>query len=189
VVMGPSGAGKTTLLTTISVLLPSSRGRLALDGEVLYDSASGVFVPPHRRRVAVVFQTLALFPHMTVWENVAYPLRGRAKERRARAVGWLTRTRVPDLADRLPQTLSGGEAQRVALARALASEPRALLLDEPFSALDSRLRVELGEELRALVAELGLVALFVTHDRQDAAALASRTLCIERGRLVEDGPG
>jgi molybdate transport system ATP-binding protein len=182
-VMGASGAGKSTLLATVAGLVPLERGRIALGDEVLADTSRGVLLPPHRRRVALVFQSLALFPHLRAWENVAYGLRGGARgERRARALAWLERTHVGHLVDRQPSTLSGGEAQRVALARALASEPRALLLDEPFSALDSGLRAELGAELAALVSELRMPALFVTHDERDAR-LASRVLELDGGRL------
>jgi ABC-type sulfate/molybdate transport systems ATPase subunit len=183
-VMGRSGAGKSTLLATIAGLVRPSAGRIALDGAVLFDGERGVFVPPHRRRVALVFQSLALFPHLSVWENVAYGLSPASREaRKQRAVGWLTRARVGHLADRAPATLSGGEAQRVALARALASEPRLLLLDEPFSAVDARLRRELGEELQSLVAAAGIPALLVTHHQEDATSLGSRLLVLEAGRL------
>lgn len=189
VVMGHSGAGKTTLLATIAGLATTAVGRIVLDGVVLLDSENRKLVPPHERRVALVFQSLALFPHLRAWENVAYGLPPMKREaRRERALGWLARARVGDLADRQPSTLSGGEAQRVALARALASEPRALLLDEPFSALDLPLRRQLGTELRALVGEIGVPTLLVTHDREDAASLGSRLLVLEAGRLHGDAP-
>lgn len=184
-VMGPSGAGKSTLLFTIAGLLRPRRGRVALGDEVLVDTERSVFVPAHHRRLALVFQSLALFPHLSAWENVAYGLPGALPraERRARAQAWLERTRVGALAGRSPTTLSGGEAQRVALARALASEPRALLLDEPFSALDASLRAELGAELAALVTELRLPTVFVTHDERDAR-LAARVVALAAGRLA-----
>lgn len=185
VIMGPSGAGKTTLLTTIAGLLRPASGRIALDGVALFDASTGDSVPPHRRRVALVFQSLALFPHLSVWRNVAYGIRCvPAAERRQRALAWLTRTRVAHLVDRRPATLSGGEAQRVALARALASEPRVLLLDEPFSALDTPLRRRLGAELKALVEEVQIPTLLVTHDAIDAAELGTRVLWLEAGRIV-----
>ena len=192
-VTGPSGAGKTTLLTTIAGLVTPEAGRIALDGLELFDADRRVSVPPHRRRVALVFQSLALFPHLSAWENVAYGLpRGRdgalpgapRAPRRERALLWLERARVAHRADRLPASLSGGEAQRVALARALASEPRALLLDEPFSALDDDLRGQLGADLRALVGQLDIPAILVTHHREDAASLGSRTLALSRGAVV-----
>jgi molybdate transport system ATP-binding protein len=187
-VSGPSGAGKTTLLLAVAGLLTPDAGRIVLDGVELFASDRRTSVPAHRRRVALVFQSLALFPHLSAVENAAYgvPEHGRAA-RRETALRWLERARVAHLADRLPSSLSGGEAQRVALARALASEPRALLLDEPFSALDGELRQELGADLRALVEQLGIPAVLVTHHREDAAALASRVLTLGQGRLVDGG--
>jgi molybdate transport system ATP-binding protein len=188
VVSGPSGAGKSTLLLTIAGLIRPRTGRVTLDGEVLFDDATGTFVPPHRRRVALVFQSLALFPHLTAWQNVAYGLAHLPRAlRRERALGWLARTRVADLADRSPGTLSGGEAQRVALARALACEPRALLLDEPFSAMDPALRRELRTELLRLVVELDLPTLLVTHEREDAGSITSRVVELGAGRIVAGG--
>jgi molybdate transport system ATP-binding protein len=188
-VMGPSGAGKTTLLTTIAGLVRAERGRIELAGAELFDGDTGTFVPAHRRRVALVFQSLALFPHLSARDNVAYGLPARTRaQRRDRALAWLTRARVGHLADRAPSSLSGGEAQRVALARALASEPRALLLDEPFSALDGKLRQELGAELRELVGDLGIPALLVTHHEEDATTLGSRRLVLEAGRVSAESP-
>lgn len=186
-IMGPSGAGKTTLLQCIAGLVRPSGGRIAVDGETLFDAEARVFLAPHRRKVALVFQSLALFPHLSVWENVAYGLRDRrSRSRRDAAVGWLERVRAGALADRVPATLSGGEAQRVALARALASEPRLLLLDEPFSALNQELRLELGEVLRELLAATRVPVLLVTHDAADARRLASRILSLDAGRLIGD---
>ena len=164
-------------------------GRVALAGAELFNSETGASVPAHQRRVALVFQSLALFPHLSAWENVAYGLRAVPRgARRERALAWLGRTHGGPLADRAPASLSGGEAQRVALARALASEPQALLLDEPFSALDRGLRQQLGAELKALVSELGIPAVLVTNHPEDAERLGSRTLWLERGRLA-DPPG
>jgi len=186
-VMGPSGAGKTTLLQCIAGLVHPSSGRIVIDGEPVFDSAKGLFVPPHLRRVAFVFQSLALFPHLSVWENVAYGLPGGAGgARRERALTWLERARVTELANRVPSTLSGGEAQRVALARALASEPRLLLLDEPFSALNQELRIELGDVLRELLMATNLPVLLVTHDLADARRMASQILSLDGGRVVGD---
>ncbi|MFO0629690.1 MAG: ATP-binding cassette domain-containing protein [Polyangiales bacterium] len=188
-VMGPSGAGKTTLLACIAGVLRPSAGRVIVGDDRLYDEDARVFVPPHRRRVAMVFQTLALFPHLTVWENVAYGLRAETpRARRDASMAWLERVRAAGLADRSPSTLSGGEAQRVALARALASQPRLLLLDEPFSSLNPSLRVELGDLLRALLAETPVPVLLVTHDLADARRLASRILQLDAGRIVGDDP-
>jgi molybdate transport system ATP-binding protein len=191
-VMGPSGAGKSTLLSAIAGLVVPDSGRIVLDGAVLFeagsDAAGRAVVPAHRRRVALVFQSLALFPHLSAWENVAYGLPERARaERRERAHEWLARTHVAHLADRYPASISGGEAQRVALARALASEPRAVLLDEPFSALDTALRQTLGSELVSLVAELDIPALLVTHHAEDATRLGARVVELVGGRVVGEG--
>jgi ABC-type sulfate/molybdate transport systems ATPase subunit len=171
VLFGPSGAGKSTCLSVIAGLLAPKRGRITLGSERL--SA----LPAHRRRVALVFQSLALFPHMSALENVAYGARSEPER-------WLERMHVSHVSARRPAQLSGGEAQRVALARALASDPRVLLLDEPFSALDSALRAQLSGELKAVVAELQIPTLLVTHDRADAAALGERTVTLEHGRVV-----
>jgi molybdate transport system ATP-binding protein len=180
-VMGGSGAGKSSLLTTIAGLLRPTDGQIVLDGEVLFDSDARIVVAPHKRRVGLVFQSLALFPHLNVWQNVAYGLPVRDL-RRERAMYWLARTHVEHLAERRLATLSGGEAQRVALARVLASEPRAMLLDEPFSALDEALRIRIGAELRALIEELSIPTLLVTHDQRDALRLGLRTVTLEGGR-------
>jgi molybdate transport system ATP-binding protein len=183
-VMGPSGAGKTTLLATIAGLVRPDAGRIKLGSVELFNSEKCTFVPAYRRRIALVFQSLALFPHLSAWENVAYGLRDVPwSARRNRALAWLARARVDHLADRDPSSLSGGEAQRVAIARALASEPRALLLDEPFSALDRKLRQELGAELQTLVEELHIPAVFVTHHQEDAVSLASHILVLEQGQV------
>jgi molybdate transport system ATP-binding protein len=175
VLFGPSGAGKSTCLSVIAGLLEPQRAGITLGNELL--SA----LPAHQRRVALVFQTLALFPHLSALQNVAYGARSDPKR-------WLERMHVSHVADRRPPQLSGGEAQRVALARALASEPRVLLLDEPFSALDLKLRRQLGEELKALVAELQIPTVLVTHDREDAATLGQRVVVLEQGRVVSEGP-
>jgi molybdate transport system ATP-binding protein len=179
VLYGPSGSGKSTCLAAIAGLVPIAKGRIALGSEVL--SGDGIHRPVHQRRVGMVFQSLALFPHLTVSQNVAYGSRGSDPQR------WLDRMKVGTLGARRPATLSGGEAQRVALARALASEPQALLLDEPFSALDVTLRRELGAELKSLIAELGIPALLVTHDRDDARALGERVVLLEAGKVVGEG--
>lgn len=186
-VMGPSGAGKTTLLTAIAGLVTPESGRIVLGDTVLFDDEARVRVPPHARRTALVFQSLALFPHLLVWENVAFGFRGEARAgRRDRAMAWLARTRVEHLADRMPSSLSGGEAQRVAIARALGSGPQVLLLDEPFSALDQGLRDALSRDLGGLVLELGIVGILVTHHGDDARLLGSRIVCLSGGRVVGD---
>lgn len=189
VLFGPSGSGKSTTLAAIAGLAKPTSGRIALGDAAWFDSATGVDVPVHRRGVAFVFQSLALFPHMTAAQNVAYgmsPQLDRAA-RRARAVTMLERFRVAPLADRKPPTFSGGEAQRVAVARALAMEPRVVLLDEPFSALDRDLRAELVADVRAFVRDLDVPVLFVTHHRQEALALGTRLVLLERGRVDRVG--
>ncbi|GGO90813.1 ABC transporter [Nocardioides phosphati] len=183
-VLGPSGCGKSTLLRAVAGLEPLAAGAITWDGRDLAG------VPTYRRGFALLFQDGQLFAHRTVGDNVAYPLRLRRTPRRAR------RARVAELlelvgltgyADRSPATLSGGERQRVALARALATSPRLLLLDEPLSALDLTLRERLAADLRAILREAGTTALFVTHDHEEAFAVADRMALLRAGRLVQQG--
>jgi len=190
VLFGPSGSGKSTILSAISGLLRPERGRVTLSGETLFDARTRVDLAPNRRRVALVFQSLALFPHLDALGNVGYGVPGNARkaERLERADAWLTRMRVAHLARRYPSSFSGGEAQRVALARALASEPRALLLDEPFSALDQALVSELGAELVEHVNALSLPAVLVTHDRKLARELGAELTLLRAGRVERVGP-
>ena len=187
-IAGPSGAGKSTLLGLIAGLRRPDRGRLELEGRVLADPRAGVAVPPEQRRVGYLFQEYALFGHLSARANVAYGIRDRRRaERRRRAGEWLERFGVAARADARPRELSGGERQRVALARALASEPRALLLDEPLSALDTRTRRAATGELAATLAELGVPAVIVTHEFAEAALLADRVAILDRGRVVQAG--
>jgi len=191
-VLGPSGAGKSTLLAAIAGLIAPDEGRIALGDEVWFDAAARLAVPVERRRVAYVFQSLALFPHLDAIHNVEYGMpRGTPRaERHARAEALLKRLGVAHLARRRPRTFSGGEAQRVALARALALQPRVMLLDEPFSALDRALRLQLIDLVRDLVAELRIPLLHVTHSIGEARALADRVVHVEHGRIVAEGaPG
>lgn len=189
VLFGPSGAGKSTTLSAIAGLVRPTSGCVALGQEIWFDGATRVHVPVHRRRVAFVFQSLALFPHMSALQNVVYGMSGTldrtARDRRGRTL--LDRLRVGHLAGRRPATFSGGEAQRVALARALATSPRVVLLDEPFSALDRELRVELIADLRAFVRELVVPVIFVTHHRDEARALGERVVMLEGGRVTRVG--
>jgi molybdate transport system ATP-binding protein len=178
--VGPSGAGKTTVLRAVAGLARPERGRVALDGEVLFDAATGIDLPPEDRRVGFVFQDYALFPHMSVEQNVAYGARTRVAE-------LLDRFRIGHLAGARPGELSGGERQRVGLARALARDPGVLLLDEPLSALDPHTRAALRLELKELVDELDLPVLLVTHDFHDAAVLADRVAAIADGRVRQVG--
>jgi molybdate transport system ATP-binding protein len=173
--VGPSGAGKTSVLRIIAGLT-RAYGRVALGDEVWLDSAHGLYRPPEERRVGLVFQEYALFPHLSVRANVAYAGKGRVDE-------LLERFRIAHVADARPGALSGGERQRVALARALAREPAVLLLDEPLAALDAHTKAEVRSELHELLRELALPTLLVTHDYEDAAALADEVGVIVDGTL------
>ncbi len=187
-VMGPSGAGKSTILTVLAGLERPDAGRIALGDEVWLDRARGVDVPVHARRLAYVFQGLALFPHMSALGNVAYGMGDVARrDRPARAQALLDRVGVGYLARRRPRTYSGGEAQRVALARALARSPKLMLLDEPFSSLDRELRAQLTQLVRELVAELAVPLVHVTHSVAEARLLADQVVRIERGKIVARG--
>ena len=178
--VGPSGAGKTTVLRAVAGLARPEAGRVVLDGEVLFDSTLRIDLPPEARRVGFGFQDYALFPHMTVAQNVAYGARDRAAE-------LLERFRISHLAGARPGELSGGERQRVGLARALARDPGVLLLDEPLSALDPHTRAALRLELKEILDELALPVLLVTHDFHDAAVLAERVAAIADGRIRQVG--
>ncbi|MCX7818748.1 MAG: ABC transporter ATP-binding protein [Kiritimatiellae bacterium] len=182
--LGPSGCGKTTLLRCVAGLCRPDAGRIRLDGADITDR------PTHLRGTAMVFQSYALWPHMTVFENVAFALRVQrrsAAEVRRRAMQALERVRLADRADARPAELSGGQQQRVALARALAAEPRCLLLDEPLSNLDAQLRLEMRGEIRRLCREAGLTTLYVTHDQREAIAIADRLAVLRDGRLEQCG--
>jgi molybdate transport system ATP-binding protein len=184
VLFGPSGSGKSSILAAIAGLLRPATGRVALGPEVLFDSELALDRAPNERRIALVFQSLALFPHLDALGNVGYglPRALTRAERDERAMGWLTRMRVGHLARRYPHGFSGGEAQRVALARALASEPRALLLDEPFSALEQDLASELSAELA-----LAIPVVLVTHDRTLAREIGGEVTLLRAGRVERIG--
>ena len=189
ILFGPSGAGKSTLLLAIAGLLKPDGGSIALGGTGWFDADLGVDLPAHLRGVSLVFQTLALFPHLTALQNVEYGI-DRAvprPERLRRAEAMLKRMKVQHVAGRKPETFSGGEGQRVALARAFARSPRAVLLDEAFSAMDAPLRAELHAEVRALVAELRVPTLQVTHDRAEARTMGSRVVLLEAGKVKAVG--
>jgi molybdate transport system ATP-binding protein len=177
--VGPSGAGKTSVLRAIAGLVRPAEGRIALDGDVWFDA--GVSRAPDERRVGLVFQEYALFPHMSVRANVGYGGRERVDE-------LLERFGISHLADARPRGLSGGERQRVALARALARDPGVLLLDEPLAALDAHTKTAVRAELQELLLELGLPTLLVTHDYDDAAALADEVGVLVEGRLRQLAP-
>ena len=185
VILGPSGCGKTTLLRLIAGLARPDTGQIALHGRPV--SGPGTFVAPHHRELGFVFQDLALWPHLSVRGNLEFVMRSRRvpkAERQARAEDVLRLLRIDRFAAARPHQLSGGEQQRVALARALVGRPRLLLLDEPLSSLDTDLRAALRGELRRLQHTLRLTTIYVTHDRDDAAALADRVIEMHDGRIV-----
>ncbi len=188
VLLGPSGCGKTTLQNVIAGLTPLDAGRCTCGDRVLDDPASRVFVPLRERGFATVFQDFSLWPHMTVAENVAFGLRVRGvpdHERAQRVASALEKVRMSNFADRLPASLSGGQQQRVSIARAMAVQPRLLLLDEPLSALDARLREELRGELSRLLREEGQTAVYVTHDQAEAFALGDLVAVMRDGRIEQ----
>lgn len=182
--VGQSGSGKTTVLRTIAGLWTPTRARVSAGASVWLDTARGVNLPPHRRHLGVVFQSYALFPHMTALQNV---LAGMAVPDRAEAERLIELLNLHGLADRRPAELSGGQQQRVAVARALARRPQALLLDEPFSAVDRATRDRLYAEIIALRAHLEMPVVLVTHDLSEAQLLSDRMVVIEKGRLVREG--
>jgi molybdate transport system ATP-binding protein len=186
---GPSGAGKTLTLQCMAGLLRPDAGRIVVDGRVLFDAAARVDVPPQGRRVGYVFQGYALFPHLTVADNVGFGLRGRpAAERARRVTEVIGRLGLRGFERRYPGELSGGQRQRVALGRALAIDPALLLLDEPLSALDAPLRRTLRDELRGVLSEWGTAAVVVTHDFPEAYRLGDRIVVYEAGRVVQSAP-
>jgi iron(III) transport system ATP-binding protein len=183
--LGPSGCGKTTLLRIIAGLMAADAGSLQLDGRDLAP------IPARERGFGIVFQSYSLFPYMTVVDNVGYGLRIRnrpAQEVRRRVHELLVLVKLDHLADRYPGQLSGGQQQRVALARALAVDPSLILLDEPLSALDARVRADLRHELSELQRRLGIPTLMVTHDQEEAMALADTIVCMNHGRIEQSGP-
>jgi molybdate transport system ATP-binding protein len=186
VLFGPSGAGKSRTLACVAGIVRPERGRIVLGDDVWFDSDAGKVLAIHRRRAAYVFQSLALFPHMTAAGNVAYgiPRDVPKPDRRRIAIEMLGKMRVPQLADRLPRTFSGGEAQRVALARAFAMRPRVMLLDEPFSALDAGVKTELLREVSERLGDAQIPTILVTHQPEEAELLGERVVFIERGRIT-----
>ena len=187
--VGPSGSGKSTILRTIAGLYRPAAGRVAVDAEAWFDRAAGVCLAPHRRRAGLVFQSYALFPHLTALGNVATALGHLPRgQRRARAAQLLELVHLAGLEGRRPDELSGGQQQRVAVARALAHEPKVLLLDEPFSAVDKVTRQRLYRELAELRRQLRMPMVLVTHDLDEAIMLADRMTVLHRGRTLQSGP-
>jgi len=186
---GPSGAGKTLTLQCLAGLLEPDAGRIVVDGRVLFDAAARVDLPPQRRQIGYVFQGYALFPHLSVAENIGFGLRDRARvEGRRRTADVIARMGLEGLEARRPHELSGGQRQRVALGRALAPDPALLLLDEPLSALDATLRQSLRDDLRRILAEWGTAAVLVTHDFTEAYRLGDRIVVYENGRVIQTAP-
>ena len=188
--LGASGSGKTTLLRSVAGLEEPSQGRIAIGDTVLYDGARGMDLPVEKRNLGLVFQSYALWPHRTVFENVAYGLRLRGTEAGdldRRVSDALSNLGLGALADRLPHQLSGGQQQRVAIARALVYNPPVVLMDEPLSNLDAKLREEARAWLRELIVRLNLSALVVTHDQTEAMAMADRILLLNSGRIEQQG--
>ncbi len=186
--LGPSGCGKTTLLRLVAGLLQPTKGAVSIAGQVVADAGTGVFAPPERRNLGMVFQDYALWPHLTVGGNVSFPLEmrgiGRA-ERNERTLRALRRVGLEAYADRRPSDLSGGQQQRVAIARAIVAEPQLILFDEPLSNLDRELRENMVGELAGLIAELDLTAIYVTHDHAEALTLADEVAVMRAGEIAQ----
>jgi iron(III) transport system ATP-binding protein len=190
--LGPSGCGKTTTLRLIAGLERADAGVIEIGGKVVSDPARRVFIGPHRRPIGIVFQSYAIWPHMTVIQNVMYPLRTtrprpKKEDARAAAMQALELVGLADFADRPAPALSGGQQQRVALARALVREPQVLLLDEPLSNLDKGLRGRMRDEIRAVQQRLGITTVFVTHDQDEALAVSDDVVVMNGGHIVERG--
>jgi iron(III) transport system ATP-binding protein len=190
--LGPSGCGKTTTLRSIAGLEKPSAGEITVGGRVMYSSAKRIFVAPNRRKFGMVFQSYAIWPHMTVFENVAFPLevgdrRPGRPEIRKRVERVLAAVALDEFTDREATRLSGGQQQRLALARALVMEPQLLLLDEPMSNLDAKLRERMRFELKRLQRELGLTTVYVTHDQSEALALSHAIAVMNEGQIVQTG--
>jgi molybdate transport system ATP-binding protein len=189
VLFGPSGSGKTLTLQCLAGLVRPEGGRIVVDGRVLFDAGTGLHVPTQQRRVGYVFQGYALFPHLTVAENLAFGLRHCSRsERLRRTAEMMERLDLAPLEARYPRDLSGGQKQRVALGRALATEPALLLLDEPLSALDAPLRRTLRDELRATLTQWRIPAVLVTHDLAEAYHLGDHVIVYEQGRVRQAAP-
>jgi iron(III) transport system ATP-binding protein len=188
--LGPSGCGKTTTLRMVAGLEQNTGGRISIGDRIVSDADRGLFVPAEHRALGMVFQSYAIWPHMTVFDNVAYPLRVRRtlrSEIRDRVLAALRLVEMEAYADRPAPALSGGQQQRVAIARALVFEPALLLLDEPLSNLDARLRTQMGSEFRSLQKRLGITSLYVTHDQEEAMALSDRVVVMQAGRVLQIG--
>lgn len=190
VILGPSGSGKTTLLRIIAGLEIPSKGRIMIGDKVVVDADTGVFVEPRERNIGMVFQNWALYPHMTAYDNIAFPLRikGVPKEEIDKKVREVAEALgIADLLNRKPGHMSGGQQQRVAVARALVKQPDVLLLDEPFSNLDARIRVTAREFVKEIQKKLGITTILVTHDQADAFAVGDRVMVLSNGEMQQLG--
>ena len=186
--LGPSGCGKTTTLRCIAGLERTDGGVIEIDGKVVSDPQQGIFVAPHERSLGMVFQSYAIWPHMTVAQNVAFPLEVRGEKNSRETVEWaLDVVGLKALAGRQPSELSGGQQQRVALARAIAGRPKVLLFDEPLSNLDARLRDRTRAEISRIQKELSIPAVYVTHDQAEALSMSDRIIVMDAGHIVEEG--
>ncbi|MEV0106468.1 ABC transporter ATP-binding protein [Nocardia sp. NPDC050799] len=193
VLLGPSGCGKTTLLRSVAGLETPDSGLIRVDDQIVYDSANRISVPPEHRRLSMMFQSYALWPHMTARKNVQYPLENQRQGRLSRAAmkdtvnAVLTLVGIGELGDQYPAQLSGGQQQRVALARALVNDSDVVLFDEPLSNVDAKVREQLRIELLATQKRLGFTALFVTHDQSEAMELATRIAVLDKGKVQQFG--
>lgn len=188
--LGPSGCGKTTCLRMVAGLEKNSVGQVFIDGQVVSDPASGFFMAPEKRHVGMVFQSYAVWPHMNVFENVAYPLRvqkGDKSEVDRRVKKVLDMVELKGLDERRPNQLSGGQQQRVALARGLVMEPRVLLLDEPLSNLDAKLREKMRRDIRRIQQEESITVIYVTHDQIEATEMSDRMVIMNQGDMIQVG--
>lgn len=188
--LGPSGCGKTTTLRCIAGLERPSKGEIYIHDRLVFSSSKNTFAPPYKREIGMVFQSYAIWPHMTVLQNVMYPLRSRGhsrEEAKRLALEALDKVGLLGFSDRPAPKLSGGQQQRVALARAIAGSPKSLLLDEPLSNLDAKLREEMRGEIRKLQRRLGITALYVTHDQTEALSMSDQIAIMKNGKIVEIG--
>ncbi len=189
--LGPSGCGKSTTLRCVAGLEKPDAGEIKIAGKVIYSARYKVFVPPHKRDIGMVFQSYAIWPHMKVFDNVAYPLKIKKMPREAirkKALEALNTVGLQGLEDRLASQLSGGQQQRVALARALVKEPQVLLLDEPLSNLDAKLRHQMRTEIKELQRRLNITTLYVTHDQIEALAISDYIAVMNKGKILDVGP-
>lgn len=186
--LGPSGSGKTTILRSIAGLEDIDDGEILIDGKVMSSPNKGINVPPEKRRLGFVFQSYALWPHMTVKKNLGYTLKGFSKDEKEKRVrSALEMVRLTEVADRYPAQLSGGQQQRIALARSLCHQPSVILLDEPMSNLDLRERERVRGELRKLLKDIGITSVFVTHDQEEAFVVSDSVILLDQGKVVQQG--